>query len=127
MKIMIKSMWLVLLILCCNVAYSFENVSVHQKAEIMSRFNGIQTPLIEQVVTNEQGVFLLVNDFWVCSKSMQASEEGTFVLVNGEWMSLLAAIENGDCIRASWKCSKCGRFNMDGVNACPYCGKPKNG
>ena len=116
-----------LLMLCCNATHALENVGIHQKTEIMSRFNDSATLFIEQVITNDQGVFLLVNDFWVCGKGMQASEEGTFVLVNEEWMPLLAAIESGDCIRASWKCSKCRRYNLDGVNACPYCGKPRYG
>jgi len=85
-----------------------------------------EMPLIEQVVTNDLGVCLLIGDSWLVTKGMQASNEGMFVLMNEEWMSISEAVELGD-YQASWKCSKCGRYNMDGVNTCPYCGKPKNG
>lgn len=85
-----------------------------------------ETPLIEHVMMNNQGVYLLIGDSWLVTKGMQASNEGIFVLVNEEWMPISEAVEFGD-YQASWKCSKCGRYNMDGVNTCPYCGKPKNG
>jgi len=85
-----------------------------------------EMPLIEQVITNDQGVCLLIGDSWLVTKGMQASNEGMFVLVNEAWMPIFEAVEFGD-YQASWKCSKCGRYNMDGVNTCPYCGKRKNG
>ncbi|MCH9704096.1 MAG: hypothetical protein K0U13_04830 [Chlamydiae bacterium] len=36
-----------------------------------------------------------------------------------------AQTEGTTHVKASWKCHKCGRFNIDGVNSCPYCGSPK--
>lgn len=113
----------IFLILCFNVAHAY---NYSQKFEDENYFVDPANPPIDQVITNDQGVFLLVNDFWVCGQGFQASEAGTFLLVNGEWMSLVAAIESEDCIQASWICSKCGRYSMDGVNVCPYCGKRKN-
>lgn len=88
--------------------------------------NSTEMPLIEQVITNDKGVCLLIGNSWLVAKGLQASDEGMFVLVNEEWMPISEALEFGD-YQASWKCSKCGRYNMDGVTICPYCGKPRNG
>lgn len=85
-----------------------------------------EIPLIEQIITNDKGVCLLIGDSWLVTKGMQASNEGMFVLINEEWMPISEAVDFGD-YQVSWKCSKCGRYSMDGVNVCPYCGKPKNG
>ena len=110
-----------LLVLC---ALSF--VTTAQALEQENCYNRYEIPLIEQVITNDEGICLLIGNSWLMTKGMQASNEGMFVLVNEEWMSIDEAVECGD-FQASWKCSRCGRSSMDGINTCPYCGKPKNG
>jgi hypothetical protein len=78
-----------------------------------------------QVVNNEQGVYLLINDTWLKTEGVQIIKEDAFALMEGEWMTLEEALTLGD-YQAAWKCSNCKRYNMDGVNICPYCGKRKN-
>lgn len=105
------------------IALSF--ITTTQAFEKRNCYNGEDMPFIEQVITNDQGVCLLIGNSWLVTKGMQASNEGMFVLVNEEWISVAEAVEFGD-FQASWKRSKCGRYSMDGINICPYCGKPKN-
>ena len=85
-----------------------------------------EAPLIEQVMTNHQGVCLQIGDSWLVTKGLQASDAGIFVLVEGEWVPLSEAVAWGE-FEASWQCARCGRNNMDGISTCPYCGKSKNG
>ena len=78
-----------------------------------------------QIVNNEQGVYLLIDDSWLKTEGVQFVGEDAFALVEGEWLTLEEVLELGD-YQAAWRCSKCKRYNMDGVNTCPYCGKRKN-
>lgn len=82
-------------------------------------------PLVEQVMTSDSDVFLLIENLWLKTEGFQISCAGAFVLVNGGWITLAEAVEVGD-FQASWQCSRCKRYNMDGIKACPYCGKSKN-
>jgi hypothetical protein len=108
-------MFLVLFVMCfIVVGHAFE-----------SRDSATETPFIEQVITNNQDVCLLIDQSWLIADNLQASSEGMFVSLHGSWMPLAEAIAIGD-YQASWRCSKCRRYNIDGVNVCPYCGKPKN-
>jgi hypothetical protein len=108
------------------ILFALSFITTAQAFETGNCYNGHDMPLIEQVIINDQGVCLLIGNSWLVTNGMQASNEGMFVLVNEEWMPIAAAVEFGD-FQASWKCSKCGSYSMDGVNTCPYCGKPKNG
>jgi hypothetical protein len=86
---------------------------------------GFEDAQIESIVNNNQGVYLLINDAWLKTEGLQVLGENAFALVEGEWITLQEAVQLGD-FQAAWKCSKCKRYNMDGVNTCPYCGRPKN-
>jgi hypothetical protein len=81
-------------------------------------------PFIEQIITNEQGVCMLIGDSWLISEGLQATGDGIFVLINGEW-KLLSEVSEQEARLKSWKCKKCGRYNLEGINACAYCGKPR--
>ncbi len=91
----------------------------------LQAFDEFDEPLVEQVIHSDEGVFLLINNSWLQIKGFQVSEAGAFALVNGEWMTLSEAVEFGD-FQASWQCSRCERYSIDGINTCPYCGKSKN-
>lgn len=92
-----------------------------------SQSSKIEAPFVEQIMTNEQGVHLLIGEYWLNADGLQASENGMFVLLHGEWMPLSEAVKMRGYLLRSWKCSRCGRYNLEGINACAYCGKPKNG
>ena len=80
---------------------------------------------IDKIITNEQGVFLLIDGCWIGTQGMQATQGGIFVLENGEWMSVLEAIEGGIFPLETWECSRCHFMNYEGISACGVCGKPK--
>ena len=119
-----KIMLFILLVLGCNSIFAFNGDS-NFKHSYNGWFNELQQPMVDQVISNEQGVFLLINDFWLCTEAFQITGLDSFVLLNGEWLSLSEAIESGTCHLSSWKCKRCERYNLEGVNACAYCGKPR--
>jgi hypothetical protein len=80
---------------------------------------------VQQVITNEQGVCLLIGDRWLSTEGFFATGEGMFVLLNEEWTPLTEALARGD-YQAGWTCSRCGYYNfMDGVTKCGVCGHKK--
>jgi hypothetical protein len=118
MRMQYKFMSLLLLVLCfLSAAQAFESVDYR---------NEIDMPPVEQVIATNQGVGLLIGESWLIAEALQATGEGLFVFLNEEWMPLAEAVEIGD-YQASWECSRCHRYSMDGVNVCPYCGKHRNG
>lgn len=82
-------------------------------------------PIVNCVMTNEEGVFLKIADDWIATEALQATGEGMFVLVNSEWMTIEEALENPKCTRGTWTCDRCGFVNYDGIEACGVCGKPR--
>ena len=78
---------------------------------------------IHQVVTNDQGVFLLIDSSWLQSQGMQATPNGVLVLQNGEWMTLEAAIECGSFY--AWQCRRCLTWNAEGRSKCFSCRTPR--
>ena len=82
-------------------------------------------PIINCMMTNEEGVFLKVANNWITTQALHATEEGVFVLVDGEWMTLAEALANPKCVRKTWTCDRCGFVNYDGIEACGVCGKPR--
>jgi hypothetical protein len=116
MRIIFNHIFLLLSVLCfLSPSYAVENYE-----------NGNETSFVDQVITNERGVCLLIDGSWLIADGFQCSSEGMFVFVHETWVPLTDAIEISD-FQASWRCSKCKRYNMDGVNVCPYCGKSKSG
>jgi hypothetical protein len=85
----------------------------------------IEDPVVNQIITNEEGVFLHVGDCWIESEGLIASNDGLMVLIEGNWMPLPNATFVDDCKRGSWQCSRCDRYNLEGVEACAYCGKKR--
>jgi hypothetical protein len=78
---------------------------------------------VNEVVTTQNGVYLLVNAHWIEADAMQASNDGIFVLENGEWLSLSEALKSGNYY--VWQCKKCYAWNSEGTNKCSNCGKPR--
>lgn len=78
---------------------------------------------IEQMITNEQGVFLLVDGLWFGADALQATRDGILVLKDGTWRSL------GDCFNCdsykTWKCRHCKTYNGEGAKNCSGCKKPR--
>ena len=71
---------------------------------------------VEQVITNEQGVFLLIDGCWIGAQGMQATQDGIFVLENGEWISLFEAKNcNKNYV---WRCPICGTWNVQNGLPC---------
>jgi len=93
--------------LCSLNPYAFANDSDYNQ--------GIEQR-IDQVVANEQGVFLLVNGCWLSSQAMQATSDEILVLENGEWIPLQEAVRC-DSYHV-WKCPICGTYNPQGVSRC---------
>ncbi len=80
---------------------------------------------VDQIITNEQGVFLLVDGFWLGSQGMQAVPDGILVLENGEWMTLEEAVR-GDNYYV-WQCRACKAWNPQGTSKCCRCKTPRGG
>jgi rubrerythrin len=83
-----------------------------------------ETAHVEQIVNNEQGVYLLIDNAWLKTDAFQVSGEDAFALIGEEWMTLQEAVECGH-FEVQWKCKKCGALNMEKINTCPYCGKKR--
>lgn len=64
---------------------------------------------IEQMITNEQGVFLFVDGLWFGAEELQATAEGILVLQDGEWKSLAEVAGNNNYV---WICPICGHTNV---------------
>lgn len=103
----------------------FANSFVSNQGQYESWPNQLQSPTVSQVISNDDGVFLLVDDFWLCAEAFQTAGIDSFVMVGGQWMSLSKAVESGEGRLRSWKCKRCQRYNLEGVNGCAYCGKPR--
>lgn len=50
-----------------------------------------------------------------------------FLATAGVVSNDLQGINHEQTAWRSWKCSRCGRFNLEGVGGCAYCGKPRKG
>jgi hypothetical protein len=118
-----KFISLFLLALCFCKVDAFENYC--GDAVRFESFNESGSPLVRHIITNGGGVFLQVGNSWIATEGLQVSGEKMFVLVNGEWITIAEALENPECVRATWKCEVCGFINYDGISACGVCGTPR--
>ncbi len=115
MKTWMKYVFSLVLTLCCLgtlQASSWESCSVNLSTERQH---------VDQVVSDEQGVFLLLDGCWLGTQGMQATPEGILVLENGEWIPLQEAIRCDNYY--VWKCRNCGYYNPQGVFKCMRCSK----
>ena len=113
MKMIAKFMSFLLIVL-----YFFNTVEASE-----GRCEG--APCIERVVTTDEAVLIQIGSEWIVVEGLQVSGAGLFVLVKGEWMTLEEALENPDCLQATWKCGVCGFINYDCIAACGVCGTPR--
>ncbi len=115
MKTWMKYVFSLALTLCCLgtlQASSWESCSIN---------SSIGRQYVDQVVSDEQGVFLLIDGCWLGTQGMQATPEGILVLENGEWIPLQEAVRCDNYY--VWKCRNCGYYNPQGVFKCRRCGK----
>lgn len=78
---------------------------------------------VDRVIIHEQGVVLLVDNFWIGAQEMQATPDGILVLENGEWIPLSEAIRCQDYY--TWQCRVCKAWNAQGASKCGRCGKSR--
>lgn len=116
---------MILTLLIFEFSSLFANPFLSNQAQYENSTNPLQSPTMSQVISNEDGVFLLVDDFWLCTEAFQTTGIDSFVMVEGEWTSLSKAVESGEGRLRSWKCKRCQRYNLEGVSGCAYCGKPR--
>jgi hypothetical protein len=114
MKTWMKYVFSLALTLCCleTQATSWNSCSLN---------SSIERQRIDQVVIDEQGVFLLIDGCWLGAEGMQATQEGILVLENGAWLPLQEAVRCDNYY--VWKCRNCGYYNPQGVSKCLRCGK----
>ncbi len=92
--------------------------------QVSDGLQGSEFLFVAQVVANDKEVLLLIDNTWLKTEGFQVLDSEASVLMNGEWMTITDMVASNE-FQASWKCTKCKRSNMDGVNTCPYCGKPR--
>lgn len=95
-------------------ASSWESCSLNQ---------AIERQRIDQVITDEQGVFLLIDGCWLGSQGMQATSEGILILENGEWIPLQEAVKCDNYY--VWQCRNCKKWNSESTSRCYYCKKSR--
>ncbi len=71
---------------------------------------------INQVMTTEEGVFLLVDDLWIGAEGILAMPGNVLLLENGKWVSISEVIA-GDTYY-TWRCRVCGYVNPQGTTKC---------
>ena len=126
MKSTNKSILLILLVLCCSAGYSFESGGCNMVTRYECALSEFEKSLVDQIITNHQGVFLRIGDCWIVTEGLQAAQEGVFVLVYGNWMTVEEAMGIPECRRGTWESSRCHFINYEGVSACAVCGKPRH-
>lgn len=82
-----------------------------------------ETCRIDRVIIHEQGIVLLVDNFWIGAQAMQATPDGIILLENGEWIALAEAIQRDNYY--VWQCRKCLTYNPQGTNTCFNCKQPR--
>ena len=112
-------------ILWCNATYSFESNTITTDVRYEASMNEFGKPFVDQMITNQSGVFLRVGDCWIVAAGLYASSDGLFVLIYGNWMTVEEALEIPECKLKTWVCSRCKFINYEGVNVCGVCGKPR--
>src|ERR1700722_6413349 len=115
MKATIKFLLFFVMVFCfTNALEAFEGHCNHCYTD--QAFNNQR---VDQLITNEQGVFFLVDGLWFGAQGMQAASEGIFLLEDGEWMPLHEVVRcGGKCLW--WKCPNpvCGKYNPQSVRYC---------
>lgn len=121
----INYMLFIMCVLCCNAVYSFEGNNGWMGVKYERSMKEFGKPFVDQVITNQQGVFLRIGDYWIVTEGLQATPAGMLVLIYGNWMSVEEALEIPECRRGTWECSRCHFINYEGISACGVCGKPR--
>jgi hypothetical protein len=120
-----KHMFLILFMLFFSVAYSFESNKIHTGVKYEFSTKGFEKLFVDQVISDQQGVFLRVGDVWIVTEGLQATSEGMLVLIYGDWMTVEDAMKIPECRRGTWECSRCHFINYEGISVCGVCGKPR--
>ncbi len=114
MKAIFKFIALFTLVFCCaNVMQAFEGNCVHMYAFDEQSFDNQH---IDKIITNEQGVFLLIDGCWIGTQGVHVTQDGMFVLENGEWISLFEA--RGRSNNYVWQCPICKTWNVQNGQPC---------
>lgn len=77
---------------------------------------------LNQIVTNDQGVFFQTEEAWVQAEAMVISSDNIMVLLDNKWISL------EDCLcdtYKTWRCRNCKTVNAEGSPTCSNCRKPR--
>lgn len=70
---------------------------------------------VDQIVTTEEGVFLLVDNIWLGTEGVLAMPGSFLVLNNGQWVAIRDVM---NCDSYTWRCRICGYVNPQGVTRC---------
>lgn len=106
-----KTITSILLLLCLVSEVRGENFPNYNSYD-----SELQTVHIDKIVSNEEGVFLFVQDKWIRVESMQATPGNILILNNSLWTPLASIIECDNYY--TWKCPICGWTNPQGVSRC---------
>src|ERR1700722_16608540 len=105
MKAVSKFLGICLLVFsCANSIEAFEEIHANSYNEQL-----FDNQRVDQVITNAQGVFLLIDGCWIGTQGMQATQDGIIVLENGEWISLYEAKQVNNYY--VWQCPICKTWN----------------
>lgn len=112
MRVLIKFLTLFVLTFCyANAIHASEQDNCVYFAEKISN-----THRIDQMITTDEGVFLLVDDQWIGAEGVLAMPDSVLLLEDGKWVSI-GEVMNCDTYK-TWKCRVCGYINPQGVTRC---------
>ena len=126
MKTINKLISFFVLSLCfLTTAQAFEGIDYCGNACALNCHTESKICRVDQIITSEEGVFLLVDGFGLGAQGMQAVQEGILVLENGEWMTLEEAVRCDNYY--VWQCRACKAWNSEGTSKCYRCKTPRGG
>lgn len=108
MHIQIKFLTLFVLAFCYT-----DMICGTEQYNLEKTFNSCQ---IDQVISTEEGVFLLVDNLWIGAEGVLTMPGSFLLLKDGRWLSI-AEVVNCDSYK-TWKCRICGYINPQGVTRC---------
>ncbi len=92
--------------------FCYVNVSF-ASGQSVEKFNNHQ---INQIITNDEGVFLLVGDLWIEAEGLLTMPGNCLLLEGGKWVSINEVM---DCdTYKTWVCRICGWVNPQGITRC---------
>lgn len=118
MKMWMKYVFTIALTCCClgTLQASWESDSINPSVERQR---------IEQIITDDEGVYVLIDGFWLGSQGIQATPEEILVLEDGEWIPLQEAIRSDNYY--VWQCRKCRAWHSEARSSCYRCSTARKG